>query len=494
MHQLSFMRRAYAIALATVLALAVPVMNRAEQPRDLTRPFTRTITGAIPTDLAVTDKGWVYMTGITRSPEFQVTAGAYDTTCGTDGRCNPTQGRFGIELRSDNVLMVFDPDGELHYATFLGGSSEESGMRIALARDGSVWLAGPTNSIDFEKQSNAGSCAGSSGTAVWVGRFDVALRTLQDFQCVLRSASIADLALDDEGHAWITGTTGFDNLPVRNAWQPRPGGQIDMYVLELWPGILAPRSATYIGGNSIDSPSAIAIAPDGAVLITGSTTSTNFPVVRAFQSTWSGPFPWGDAVLVSLDRSGRLANFSTLIGGTGDESGGPLTVDANGNIFIAMRAASDVLPTAADAYDRRCGTGTSCGTIVPDVYVAKFSATGAMLGATYLGGTGVDYPRHLSLFPDGSLMIGGSTQSADFPIVRGMPTNVTPAVNTETGFLSFFDATFRSLTQSTFVIDEAYRAPTQVIAQARDFTYVAGQINLAGQPGTYLRKLWRLKQ
>lgn len=484
----------YAVALAALVALAFPVMNRAEQPRDPSTPFSRTIAGAIPTDLAVTEKGWVYMVGITRSPEFQVTAGAYDTTCGTDGRCNPTQGRFGIELRSDNVLMVFDPDGQLHYSTFLGGSNEEGAAKIALARDGTVWLTGGTNSIDFEKQPNAASCAGSSGTAVWVGRFDFALRNLQDFQCVVRSASVADVAVDDEGHAWVVGTTGFDNVPVRNAWQPRPGGQVDMYLLELWPGIPAPRTATYIGGNSIDSPAAIAIAPNGAVVISGSTTSTNFPVVRPFQSTWSGPFPWSDGVMVSLDRGGQIANFSTLIGGSGNDSGGPVTIDADGNIFTALQAASDGLPTSGDAYDRRCGTGASCSTIVSDVYVAKFSATGAMLGATYLGGTGVDYPRHVSLFPDGSLMVGGSTQSADFPIVSGLPTQVTPAINSETGFLSFFDATFRSLTQSTFVIDEIYRAPTQSIAQSRDFTYVAGQINLAGQPGTYLRKLWRLKQ
>jgi hypothetical protein len=168
--------------------------------------------------------------------------------------------------------------------------------------------------------------------------------------------------------------------------------------------------------------------------------------------------------------------------------------DTSGNIVIALQSASDNLPTAADAYDRRCGVATLCAPIQSDVYVAKFSPVGAMLTATYLGGSGGEYPRQVFVLSDGSLVVGGATQSADFPLLRPLPTQVVPAINTETGFLSFFDTNLRTLTQSTFITDDQLRPPAHVIAYERDFTYLAGQINTPVGGATYLRKLYRLRQ
>ena len=52
--------------------------------------------------IAVTPKGgWVYIVGSTTAPDYPTTPGAFDRTCGTDGACNPVQGRFGIARRAD---------------------------------------------------------------------------------------------------------------------------------------------------------------------------------------------------------------------------------------------------------------------------------------------------------------------------------------------------------------------------------------------------------
>jgi hypothetical protein len=459
-------------------------------PRDLTVPFTRTFAGTLPTDLAVTSKGWVYLVGSTRDATFATTENAYDRTCGTDGRCNPFQGRFGIQYQADVTLTVFDPNGAVHYSSYLGGAGEDGATRVALATDGGVWLAGPTSSTTFEGQPAPGTCGGTS-SAIWIAHFDVGLRNLQEFRCVLGSGSVLDLTLDAQGDAWLTGTAD-QGVPVANPWQPVAGGQIDAYVLEIARGQSAPRTGTYIGGNSLETPYAVAVAPNGAIVVTGSTTSSNFPVVRAFQETWAGPFPIADAFIVSLDPAGRVANFSTLLGGAGAEAGMAAAVDVAGNIFVALQSSSDDLLTTPDAYDRRCGTGAPCATSVSDAAIVKLSPTGALLASTFLGGSGLDYPRHLSVLSDGSILVGGETQSMDFPLV--------PAGDPEgraftSGFLAVLDGNLRTLRASMLMTDPTFRPPAQRIAHKGDFTYVAGQITIAGptgpQPATWLRKLFR---
>src|SRR5262245_894212 len=77
-------------------------------------------------------------------------------------------------------------------------------------------------------------------------------------------------------------------------------------------------------------------------------------------------------------------DFSALFGGSDDEYAGAVTVDRDGNIYVAGSTKSANFP-AVHALDAT-NNGDS------DAFVAKFSADGStLLYATFLGGSGVDF-------------------------------------------------------------------------------------------------------
>jgi len=100
-----------------------------------------------------TGGGSAYVTGQTESPDFPTTAGAFDTTCGTDGDCGLTSHAYA---RADAFVVKLNASGTgLGYATFLGGSDYENGTGIAVDGAGSAYVTGQTGSSDFPTTAGA---------------------------------------------------------------------------------------------------------------------------------------------------------------------------------------------------------------------------------------------------------------------------------------------------------------------------------------------------
>ena len=103
--------------------------------------------------------------------------------------------------------------------------------------------------------------------------------------------------------------------------------------------------------------------------------------------------------------------WSTYYGASGTEVVRDMTSDSLGNIYVAGYAGSAGLATAG-AYDTTLGGPT-------DGYVAKFAPSGRLLWATYLGGSGVDKVRGISLDSSGGIHLMGETTSSDLPMQTG---------------------------------------------------------------------------
>ena len=100
--------------------------------------------------------------------------------------------------------------------------------------------------------------------------------------------------------------------------------------------------ATYIGGSGDDRAHGIALDSSGNVIIVGSTTSPNFPRVAAFQAALSGG---RDSFVAKLNSVGNLLVFSTYFGGSGYENGNAITTDSSGNVYVAGDTSSTDFPT-----------------------------------------------------------------------------------------------------------------------------------------------------
>ena len=100
--------------------------------------------------------------------------------------------------------------------------------------------------------------------------------------------------------------------------------------------------ATYLGGTGEDDANAIAIDSSGNAYVTGQTKSTDFPTKNALHGGNAGGF---DVFITKLSGATGSMVYSTYIGGSSDDSGNAIALDASGNIFVAGGTKSSDFPT-----------------------------------------------------------------------------------------------------------------------------------------------------
>lgn len=148
---------------------------------------------------------------------------------------------------------------------------------------------------------------------------------------------------------------------------------------------------SYLGGTSVDYGYGTAIDASGNIYMTGWAQSTTaVATAGAHQQTIGGN---ADAFLAKMNPSGTLL-WCTYYGGTGEDVGRDIVIDASGNVYVAGQTASNTAIAAGSGFQSTFGGGI-------DAFVARFTTAGARTWGSYLGGAGNDYGREL--------VIGGST-------------------------------------------------------------------------------------
>ena len=83
----------------------------------------------------------------------------------------------------------------------------------------------------------------------------------------------------------------------------------------------------------------------GNAYVTGDTSSTNFPTTPgAFQATYGGA---ARCLRDEAEPDGTALVYSTYLGGSGDDSGDGIAVDAAGNAYVTGYTDFDQLPDHA---------------------------------------------------------------------------------------------------------------------------------------------------
>jgi hypothetical protein len=320
-------------------------------------------------------------------------------------------------------------------------------------------------------------------------------------QVVVRWRGAGPLFLDEDG--WVEAQTEFGTVVQRipATYELTPEGRRELtcrhrlldtehfgFELEgstnganaivIDPGLMF---GTYLGGVLDDQGYNLAVDGTG-VFVTGWTSSADFPATPgSYDSTSDGMM---DAVVAKFDLSGTQLLFATFIGGSGNDAGSDIAVDASGAIIITGWTASPDFPVTPGAYDTVYSGG---GGLAADGFVAKLSGNGdQLLRATYIGGSGDDLPSSLALGAVGEVYITGGTGSSDYPTTPGVGGS-TPEGGTD-AFATKFDPTLSSLIFSTYLggIDED--DGWEVVANAAGDVWVAGRtfsLNFPVTPGAY---------
>jgi hypothetical protein len=193
--------------------------------------------------------------------------------------------------------------------------------------------------------------------------------------------------------------------------------------------------STYLGGTGTDQAAGVTADANGNILVIGTTSSTDFPAAKPFQSSLGSN---NQSVFVTkFDPSGKTLIYSTYFGGSSPAlgapaaSGGAIAIDAEGNAIIAGLASSSNIPQAGAVVSHSCQINYQC------FFLASLSADGSKLNYSgIVGGGQGNYSFGLSgdLAVDGAgnAYLAGSTDDSNFPITPGtLATAVTDYTNNE---------------------------------------------------------------
>ena len=357
----------------------------------------------IGSGIAIDAAGSAYVTGPASSNDFPVTPGAFQTTYG-----GGPEDAFITKLNTTGTALV--------YSTYLGGSGDDGGNRIAIDISGIAYVTGFTDSGNFPHTSGAFQTSPQGGYDAFVTKLNAAGTALIYSTYLGGSGDDAGfgIAADISGSAYITGFTASTNFPTTpGAFQTALAGTENAYITKLNAAGTALVYSTYLGGNGIDSGDCIVIDAAGNTYVTGETSSTNFPVTPgAFQATYQGGPD--DAFVTRLNTTGTALVYSTYLGGSGDEGGTGITIDASGNAYVIGFTSSTNFPVTPGAFQATYQGGDD------DAFVTRLNTTGtALVYSTYLGGSGTDFGFYIAIDAARNAYVVGFTYSTDFPVTPG---------------------------------------------------------------------------
>jgi len=165
--------------------------------------------------------------------------------------------------------------------------------------------------------------------------------------------------------------------------------------------------ATYFGGINEDQGRCIATDATGNIYVAGYSLSSNgIASAGAYQTSYGGGSfgGYGDAILMKFNNAGGL-DWATYFGGSDDDQGAGVTIDANGNVFLAGATASSGGIATSGAYQTSLAGGGD------DAFLAKFSSLGKLTWATYFGGSKADLGKGVSIDGSGNAFLTGNTES-----------------------------------------------------------------------------------
>ena len=415
--------------------------------------------------IAVDASNNVYVSGFTYSSNFDITAGAYQTTRagdwdifvsklnagGTDLIYSTYIGGSGSDFAVSNAVDVNNNlyitgyttstdyittagalqmtnnggvDGfitklnasgtALIYSTYIGGNNGDYSRAIAIDTSNNAYITGNTNSNNFATSNGAFQNVYNGLDDIFVCKLNESGNTLiySTYIGSFNNEYGRSIALDNLGNAYITGWAGFGFITTPSAFQSINSGGSDAIVIKLNSLGTALIYSTFIGGNGADAGYDIAIDSSNNAYITGDTESSNFIVSpTAFQNNREGG--WTDAFVTKINALGNAIIYSTYLGGNNDDTAYSIALDANDNAYITGRTESTNFDITPGAFQTTKAAGR-------DVFASKLNATGsALLYSSYIGGNNNDVGLSINLDTSTNAYLTGLTWSTDLYTTTG---------------------------------------------------------------------------
>lgn len=309
----------------------------------------------------------------------------------------------------DAYLSKYDPQGNLIWSTYVGGSSEDRGTSIAiLPATQQILLSGYTNSTNniatpgAHKTTYGGAtdgflnCFNPDGSRAWGTYFG---GTSEDMPFAV--------VTNDSNEIFLTGyTSSPTGIAFGNGLDTTYNGSTD--------GFLAKFNAsgqliwsTYLGGDQTEHLYA-AVTADSMVWVGGKSSSIELGTPGVHQATKSGGT---DGILYAITRSGNLV-WTTYFGGNQTDiiwglgySNDMGNMFASGRVFVSGQTSSTSGIATSGSQQPNYGGGSS------DAMVACFTRFGSLNWGSYIGGSGSEMSYGMAFNSHTDLLVTGGTSS-----------------------------------------------------------------------------------
>jgi hypothetical protein len=172
--------------------------------------------------------------------------------------------------------------------------------------------------------------------------------------------------------------------------------------------------------------------------------------------------------------------YSTYLGGSGDDEGTSIAVDAAGNAYVTGTTDSINFPTVAGSFDTGFGGGSL------DVFVTKLNPTGSgLVYSTYLGGSASEDTRtggQIAVDAAGNVYVAGATSSSNFPTTIGAFQSALAGGGD--AFVTKLDPSGSALLYSTYLGGSSDDGAFGIAVDGAGSAYVAGSTNSSNFPTT----------
>jgi len=340
----------------------------------------------------------------------------------------------------DAFAAKLDANGNLTWNTFLGGSRYAEGYGIAVDANGNVYVAGysdgtwgsPVRAFSGNRDAYAAKLD-ANGALTW-----------HTFLGSSGNDDSIDIVVDANGNVYVAGYSNATwGAPVRAF-----SGDIDAFAAKLDSnGNLTWN--TFLGGSSDDHGYSIAVDANGNVYVAGASDVTWGSPVRAF----SGGGGYDDAFSAKLDANGNLT-WNTFLGGSRSDGGYSIAVDANRNVYVSGYS------NATWGSPVRAFSGDS------DAFTAKLAANGALTWNTFLGGSGDDDGDDIEVDANGNVYVVGYSDATWGSPVR--------AFSGDSDAFTAKLAANGALTWNTFLGGSGYAEGYGIAVDTDGNVYVAG--------------------
>lgn len=384
---------------------------------------------------------------------------------------------FGFTVASYDRSRPLVIDPVLVYSTYLGGASEEAGKGLCVDAAGNMYVAGWTDSADFpttpgvvQRQFKGIAPQGDAFVAKFSPTGALVFAT---YLGGTGGDAAAGVALEGNGNIYLVGSTDSGDFPTTDgAVQRNYHGGGDAFVAKLTPSGDYLLYSTYLGGSGFEEvESNLAVDEEGNACITGQTNSVDFPVTGgAFQGKPGGGM---DGFVAKLTHMGTSLIFATYLGGSGDDRGRGIALDAANNVYVTGETKSANFPTSSNPFQKAYKGAM-------DAFVTRLTPDGAMIYSSFLGGGNDDGGHGIAVDGTGSAYITGETYSDNFP-TSSRAFQKTQAAYSD-AFITKVNPTGTALLYSTYLGGNGHDQGNAIAVDSSGNAYIAGKTDSTNLP------------